>query len=233
MLDPCNPSPCGPNAICRSVNGNAVCECPPNYFGNPSTSGCRPECVISSDCPRNRACVNTRCVDPCPGVCGYNAVCQVINHSPVCSCPQPLMGDPFVECKKAPGNVFLVSFLICKFLDVPYSYLNLTSISALPVDPCNPSPCNINGQCRVVSGQAVCIYPECIINQDCSRDKACYEQRCRNPCIDACGLNAICDVVNHSPVCSCPTGYEGNAKVSCRVRPPEGKFLFFFYFLLR
>ena len=112
VIDPCNPSPCGPNAICTSSNGNALCECPPGYFGNPSTSGCRPECVISADCPRDKACVNSKCINPCPGVCGYEAICQVINHSPVCSCPPPLVGDPFTQCKKQPGIIYKMLFQI-------------------------------------------------------------------------------------------------------------------------
>lgn len=104
--DPCNPSPCGPNTQCRTVSGAAICECLPGYHGNPTSSGCRPECVISADCPRDRACVRSKCIDPCPGVCGFNAQCNVINHSPVCSCPQPLTGDPFLECRQAPGKFF-------------------------------------------------------------------------------------------------------------------------------
>lgn len=101
---PCSPSPCGPNTICRVVHDIAVCECMPGFEGSPSTSGCHPECVINADCPRHRACVNNKCVDPCPGVCGYKAVCQTLNHSPVCSCPPPLVGDAFVECKDIPGT---------------------------------------------------------------------------------------------------------------------------------
>lgn len=101
-MNPCNPSPCGPNTQCQAVGGNALCECLPGFHGSPSGSGCRPECVISSDCPRDKACVNTKCIDPCPGVCGYGALCQVINHSPICSCPTPTIGNPFVECKEQP-----------------------------------------------------------------------------------------------------------------------------------
>ncbi|VEN46223.1 unnamed protein product [Callosobruchus maculatus] len=192
--DPCNPSPCGINTVCRTSGKTAVCECLPGFQGNPSAGGCRPECTISADCPRDRACVNTKCVDPCPGTCGFNALCNVINHSPVCSCPPPLAGDPFTLCKEE---------------------------KIIPKDPCNPSPCNPNGQCRVVNGQAVCIYPECIINQDCPRDKACYSQKCRDPCRDACGLNALCQVVNHRVVCSCPQGYVGTPEVQCRLQPKE------------
>jgi hypothetical protein len=94
--DPCIPSPCGPNSQCREVNGQSVCSCLPNYIGSPP--GCRPECVVSSECPQNRACVNLKCVDPCPGTCGVNARCEVINHSPICSCNQGFTGDPFTRC---------------------------------------------------------------------------------------------------------------------------------------
>lgn len=98
--DPCTPSPCGPNAICQKQGTTAVCVCPPGLLGDASSvSGCKPECVLSSDCPGDRACMNTKCVDPClRNVCGFGAVCQAINHSPLCSCPQPTVGNPFVEC---------------------------------------------------------------------------------------------------------------------------------------
>ncbi|GLH00239.1 Neurogenic locus Notch protein, partial [Gryllus bimaculatus] len=90
-----------------------------------------------------------------------------------------------------------------------------------PPDPCAPSPCRANGQCRVVNGAAVCTYPECVINADCPRDKACFAQRCRDPCPGACGLNALCSAVNHDPVCSCPPGYFGSPRVECKLQPTQ------------
>lgn len=60
------------NTICRRSQNRAVCECIPGYYGNPSGSGCHAECTISADCSRDKACVNNKCVDPCPGVCGQN-----------------------------------------------------------------------------------------------------------------------------------------------------------------
>lgn len=201
-MNPCNPSPCGINTICKPQNGNAVCECLPGFHGTPTLGGCRPECTISADCPRNKACSNQKCVDPCPGVCGFGAECHVINHSPVCSCPVPLIGDPFTLCKEPPKEILR--------------------------SPCEPSPCGINGQCRVVNDVATCVYPECIINQDCPRNKACYFQKCRDPCRDACGLNALCQVVNHKAVCSCPPEYTGSPEVECRLLQIVPGMLFLF-----
>lgn len=100
---PCTPSPCGANAVCR-VSGNAgTCSCLPDYIGNPY-EGCRPECVVNSDCPVNLACVRSKCRDPCPGACGQNAVCNAVNHVPMCSCIQGYSGDPFRYCSLSPVN---------------------------------------------------------------------------------------------------------------------------------
>lgn len=94
--NPCEPSPCGPYSNCRVVNNHAVCSCKENYIGNPPS--CKPECMVSSDCLPNLACLNQRCKDPCPGACGINAKCQVVNHNPICSCNSGYTGDPFIRC---------------------------------------------------------------------------------------------------------------------------------------
>lgn len=192
--DLCQPSPCGLNTVCRTDGVQAICECLPGYYGSPFSGGCRPECSVNSDCSRNLACIREKCVDPCPGVCGYNAQCLVVNHNPICSCMNEFVGDPFTECKPQVRD---------------------------PIDPCNPSPCEKNGICRVHNGVALCTYPECVINSDCSLDRACYNQRCRDPCIDACGVGAICNVINHKAVCSCPTDYYGSPYTECIRRIQE------------
>lgn len=186
--DPCYPSPCGQSTICRSSSDKAICECIHGYYGNPYSTGCHPECTISADCPWNRACSNLKCIDPCPGVCGYGAICNVVNHSPICSCPTPTEGDPFVQCHE--------------MIKVPH-------------DPCHPSPCANNGICRVINGVASCQYPECVINDDCSYNRACLNQKCRDPCINACGINAICNPINHKATCICPSGFLGSPFVQC------------------
>ncbi len=99
--NPCTPSPCGPNSQCQVVSGQAQCGCVPNMIG--SVPNCRPECVLSSDCPSNSACINQKCVDPCPGTCAQNADCRVVNHSPVCNCATGYTGDAFSNCRPIPA----------------------------------------------------------------------------------------------------------------------------------
>lgn len=55
----------------------------------------------NSDCDLERACLNYKCENPCTGVCGLNARCQVINHRPVCACSDGFTGDPFTSCSVA------------------------------------------------------------------------------------------------------------------------------------
>ncbi len=60
--------------------------------------------------------------------------------------------------------------------------------------------------------------PECVISSECPLDKACVQQRCENPCLrNPCAPQAICKVVNHSPICTCPPNYVGNPFVSCEL----------------
>ena len=93
-VDPCSPSPCGPYSDCRVRNGNvAGCTCKPGFVGAPPN--CRPECLINPDCSSDRACIQEKCRDPCPGTCASNANCQVISHRPTCTCPSGTRGDPY------------------------------------------------------------------------------------------------------------------------------------------
>lgn len=110
---PCNPSPCGSNAVCKERNGAGACSCLPDYFGDPY-SGCRPECVTNNDCPRTNACLNNKCFDPCPGVCGRNAECRVINHAPQCTCVIGFTGNPLTGCHepRQPPSKILPRFLM-------------------------------------------------------------------------------------------------------------------------
>lgn len=109
--NPCQPTPCGPYSQCRVVNGHAVCSCQTNYIGTPPS--CRPECMVSADCAQDKACIKQKCIDPCPGTCGLNARCQVVNHNPICSCSPGFTGDPFVQCiKEERKHTFLSYFTL-------------------------------------------------------------------------------------------------------------------------
>lgn len=132
---PCVPNPCGVNAICKEQNGAGACQCLPEYFGNPY-EGCRPECVLNSDCPSNRACVRNKCVDPCPGTCGQNADCQVVNHLPSCTCRQGYTGDPYRYCSlpldEQRKNKFFCAPSKCVSLSINHSIYN--PIQLLPMN---------------------------------------------------------------------------------------------------
>ena len=211
--DPCEGLPCGPYSNCRTLNGHAVCSCQPGYIGAPP--GCRPECTGSSECPQNKACINNKCGDPCPGTCGENTKCLVVNHNPICSCANGYTGDPFISCVKeevvGPNG--------------PASREN----------PCSPNICGPNSQCREINGQPACscltnfvgrppnCRPECTDNSECPTTSACINQKCKNPCPGACGEMARCSVQNHLPLCTCPEGYEGDASIRCELGLPPSK----------
>ena len=100
-----------------------------------SSPNCRPECLLGSDCPSNQACVNQRCVDPCPGTCASNSDCRVVNHSPVCSCAAGFTGNAFSDCRPTPvvgkmisnarPDVFFFIFISRKLIPIYFSGLHL------------------------------------------------------------------------------------------------------------
>lgn len=212
--DPCNPSPCGANTQC--LDGR--CSCLPEYQGDPY-SGCRPECVLNTDCAKNLACIRNKCIDPCPGTCGQNAECTVINHIPTCICLRNYVGNAFVQCNLQQGM----------FLQLQrYGILMIGLFLVPPVQhPCNPSPCGPNSQCREINNQAVCscipgylgspptCRPECVVSSECILSEACINQKCVNPCPGTCGIGADCKVINHNPTCSCPAKFTGDPFTRC------------------
>lgn len=225
-IKPCEPSPCGSNAECREQNGAGACICLPEYIGNPY-EGCRPECSINSDCPSNKACVRNKCSDPCPGTCGQNAYCQVLAHLPTCTCNVGFTGDPFRFCETIRPPTKRKSLLFSS----PCSHSFECCFVAIKENPCNPSPCGPNSQCRVVNQQAVCsclpeytgsppgCRPECTVSMECPLNKACINQKCVDPCPGTCGINAKCEVKNHSPICSCQSGHTGDPFTRCFLIP--------------
>ena len=106
IIDPCRPSPCGTNAVCNERNQAASCSCLPGLQGNPYIE-CKPECTINQECPTNLACMQQKCRDPCPGVCGVHATCSVNNHYPICRCEPGYTGDAFSSCVRKTTRMYL------------------------------------------------------------------------------------------------------------------------------
>lgn len=147
-------------------------------------------------------------------MCGTNAICSVVNHSPICQCPPGYTGSPFSACHEIiPERV------------------------QVPTDPCNPSPCGPFSRCRNNNGYAICTCeagyigsppscrPECTVDSDCSFTKQCRNNKCQEACLNSpCGSNAYCKARNHSPTCVCNDGYEGDPFSACRLRqqPKQG-----------
>ena len=225
IIDPCRPSPCGINAECRERNGAASCTCLPGLFGNPYIE-CKPECSINPECPTDKACVNQKCVDPCPGVCGSHATCRAQNHNPICTCDPGYTGDPFRFCTRITtrmsSNLYFRNMILFFAAPVPVEIIN----------PCNPSPCGSNANCQERNGAGSCrcipdyfgdpyvaCRPECVVNSDCPSNKACQNLHCVDPCPGTCGVNAICSVLNHIPTCTCFEGYIGDPFTACRRKP--------------
>jgi len=221
--DVCSPNPCGPGAQCERQGGNrAICTCPDGWLGDPTVS-CEPECVRLSDCPFEKQCQGTRCVDPCTNnvetgrpPCGRDAICERVRHKAICSCPKTHTGDPFVSCR-------------------PFT----------PADLCRPDPCGPNAYCepgfdkRTGEERPVCLCNEgyrgngvtgCTLGEcqnlqhhQCPDNRACYDNTCIDPCGPTfcgggpcCAANANCRGVDHKAECSCPSGYEGDARFDCR-----------------
>jgi len=197
--DPCDPTPCGRNTECNvNRQGNPVCTCTDGFEPAPDTiTGC------------SRIVVRTPPPDPCdPSPCGPNTRCDVNRGgNPVCKCisgyvPNP---DTITGCKEKP-------------------------------DPCNPSPCGQNAECIRNGDNANCKCPaghqgdpfvfckkgECEYDHDCDHQLACFDFKCRDPCIGTCGQLAECQVRDHRPICSCPQGYTGDPLTACKRRTVVG-----------
>jgi hypothetical protein len=62
-------------------------------------------------------------VDPCPGACGLNAECHVVNHGPSCSCLPGYIGNPLSACSLPPAARKLL----------PLSYIKSYVTECLPL----------------------------------------------------------------------------------------------------
>ena len=175
------------------VNGGSSCQCRSTYVGSPPN--CRPECTVNSDCSPSQACMREKCRDPCPGSCGSNAQCTVLNHVPICSCFNGYTGDPFSNCypipvtpsKKAEDVTFT---RICERFDIHmrhvYSPISWTvgkrPLRIIPLWPqCTLWKWNLYMLDRL-SGWSICWMPTrvCIEYRLCSKSRLFEKQMRRS-----------------------------------------------------
>jgi len=221
-FDPCFPDPCGRNTRCQVRGNGAYCVCLPGFKPQPDTlAGCERECHRDSDCPGRQECHNYECEarrDPCEGVrCGRYATCEFGQ----CRCIDGYSGNPpfracTIESRSRVGGGSVLS-----------TRNSLTG--STHSHPCSPSPCGTNTDCKERNGRPICsCLPgykgdprtgcqrgECLINEDCPTTRSCVDNYCVNPCVDACGSLASCEVRRHVPVCSCPPGTVGDPSFRC------------------
>merc|ERR1712126_223166 len=102
-------------------------------------------------------------------------------------------------------------------------------------DLCIPNPCGTGARCqpgydRQGNDRPVCTCPpgyrgdplvacqrgECVTSSECPNNKHCYNAYCEDPCAQSpCGIGAVCLPKNHSAVCRCPKGYDGDPLERC------------------
>jgi len=224
--DPCNPSPCGPGAVCTvNFGGNPICRCEPGLVPKPDTiTGCGPECVRDPDCNQGYICQNQRCIvrpDPCdPSPCGPNTFCTNQGGNPICKCNSGFIPKPDTitgcdrECYTDP--------------DCRGGYVCANYQCVERPDPCDPSPCGPNTMCMENSlGNPICrclagFIPmpdtitgckrECERDPDCSAGNICQNYKCvvkPDPCDPSpCGPNTECSVLpSGNPICRCLPTY--------------------------
>uniref|UniRef100_A0A0K2TAS5 Putative LOC101893139 [Musca domestica] n=1 Tax=Lepeophtheirus salmonis TaxID=72036 RepID=A0A0K2TAS5_LEPSM len=229
-VDPCIVNdPCGKDAFCKVNYHVPLCRCPEGFEGDPSIE-CKPPtplsigCSADSDCPVVEACLNTKCVDPCN--CGENALCRKINHKAVCFCPSGFSGNPEVLCEK----LECTSDEDCS--NDKMCHENTCANPCILLNPCAINgeciPSNHVSKCRCPSDMngdpySLCVDVECAINEDCNSERACYQDKCIDPCVldNPCAPNALCKTVQHASSCVCIPPLIGNPFVSCVEKEPS------------
>lgn len=133
---------CGDNAECYGVEHRASCRCGIGTIGNPSIACSPAECRTNSECPNDKSCINTKCVNPCTDAsCEEPAQCRVFEHKPHCICPPGFRStDSGCEEERMPQ--------CASDIDCPSGS---ACLNAKCVDPCrHPSPCGPNAECKVI-----------------------------------------------------------------------------------
>jgi hypothetical protein len=181
----------------------------------------------------DKACYDSTCIDVCSDTfcggspcCASNAVCRGVDHLAECSCPPGTEGDPRFGCQPCRGAS-------CN-RGVSGGGSRGTGVSSGSGSLCSPNPCGTQAICtpghdNTGKQRPVCTCPkgyqgnalvncrrgECLNDNECSSHQACFDFKCRDPCIGVCGSNSQCQVRNHGPVCACMAGFEGDPLNHC------------------
>lgn len=134
---------CGRSAECYGTEHRASCRCTIGTVGNPSVA-CTPiSCRANSDCPLEKSCINSQCVEPCSNItCNEPAECRVHQHEVYCVCP-PGYQSTEDGCEKTGEPQCAID------IDCPSG---LACLYSTCVNPCLQStPCGDNAVCRVIN----------------------------------------------------------------------------------
>lgn len=244
-IDVClTPTACGDNAFCVPQRHSYTCKCREGFFGDPIAGCrkrlpcdsdescpssefcfmdhyCRSTCASTRDCNTNEKCENGKCLTACSvdGDCSADYAClewrcvprieNRCNNDNECgnnlACRADYRG--FNDCKDACENIICGRNSICKVL------------SHQPVCECLPgyfgNPNDERFGCRPI---------ECTTNNECNANQVCSNYKCINPCRtqqnsngkSICGENSYCSPEQHSAVCRCLEGFEGDPLAGCR-----------------
>lgn len=243
-LNPCLSMSCGRGAECIAQNHHAQCRCPLGTQGDPLLSCITGICHYNEDCADHEACdrLNRVCRPVCDDdTCADTANCRGQQHQPKCYCPPGTSGNPFVDCvahiqpePECRSDSDCLSQLAC---------INNRCANPCAVD----NMCSPDQECRILdtlplrtmvcqcppdtlvdpSGRCVPILvpkPQCRSDSDCSNPDKCLRGTCIEACkVDRCGINAICNSIDHQAICTCAPAYTGNPRFECSnipKRPP-------------
>jgi hypothetical protein len=158
---------------------------------------CEPGCAADSDCRTSQICIKGQCkcglgfigtpqgcqdINECEDrPCHHSAVCQNLQGSYKCICPEGTVGDPFIEpgCllpNQCVRNTDCADNLVCK--------------TGKCQDPCEEVRCGPNAVCNVFNHKLTCSCPtnhlgdpfdvklgcfkvECLEDSDCATDRKC------------------------------------------------------------
>lgn len=133
---------CGDSTECYGNEHRPSCRCKIGTIGNPSIA-CTPiGCRANSDCPLDKSCINSKCVNPCNTTsCNEPAECRVHLHEVHCVCP-PGYQSTENGCLSTRQPQCITD------IDCPSG---TACLNAKCVNPClEIKPCGTNAECKVI-----------------------------------------------------------------------------------